>query len=100
MSKRERGRQLNRIKETVLAILNIPRIILRAFTAWQQRRPGPTRYIKIPTPEEIEQARVAVSDPNNPASFSSLVEKSIAKKREVEARNAEAERQTRNKDDL
>ncbi len=69
-----------------LAILIIPRATLRAVTAWQQRRPGPTKYIQIPTPEEIEQAQAAAGDPNNPTSFAALTEKSLAKAKEVEAR--------------
>ena len=76
---------MNRIRTL---ILTLPQWALRAFMAWQQRRPGPTRYIKIPTPEEIEQAQVAARDPNNPASFAALTEKSIDKKREVGARLA------------
>ena len=71
-----------------LAILMLPRAVLKAFTAWQIRRPGPTKYIKIPTPEEIEQAQVAARDPNNPNSFAALAARSNAKAKEVEARLA------------
>ncbi len=78
----ERAQGLTRV------FLMLPRWALRAFTAWQQRRPGPTRYIKIPTPEEIEQAQAAARDPNNPASFAALAERSRAKAKEVEARLA------------
>ncbi len=78
------------IRGILLAILMLPRAALRAFSAWQQRRPGPTKYIKIPTPEEIEQARAAARDPNNPASFAALTDKAVASRRSVESRLATA----------
>ena len=78
------------ITRLLLAILMLPREALRAFSAWQQRRPGPTRYIKVPTPEEIEQARAAALDPSNPASFAALANKAVAERQRVEAMLAKA----------
>ncbi len=77
------------IRGLFLTILMLPRWFLSAYTAWQQRRPGPTRYIKGPTPEEIAQAWAASQDPNNPMSFVALAEKSHAKAEEAKARATE-----------
>ncbi|KKL58395.1 hypothetical protein LCGC14_2225790 [marine sediment metagenome] len=49
-----------------------------------------SKYIQIPTPEEIAQARAASLDPSNPRSFAALTNEAVARRRNVESRLATA----------
>ena len=71
------------IRGLLLVILGFP---LTTYRGWRLARRGYSKYIKIPTPEEIAQAQAAALDPRNPASFAALAAKSNARAKEAKAK--------------
>ena len=72
---------MKRIKRLFLTILGFP---LTTYRDWRLARRGYSKYIKIPTPEELAQAQAAAWNPDNPASFAALAAKSNARTKEAE----------------